>query len=607
MADVLEEGEEGSKLVFQRGKKLNGDYFIVSVYDNAEKTCVSCEAYELETSETISLSLSYSELDGYFRNLPDLQNASNKEARFDWIVERLDFSQPTGTEPRKLVVGGEPTLEDVDAGAEKAPSGKKAPKAATARMTYAERQALEKQNKQLEEKRAQAVAQKSENARRAFLAELQEKKRLEELKAAARRQRIEEERAERRETDEMSKRMRDEKMKRYEENDKKRALKLKTLMSERAERDKAKIRAIIDDSEKGKAERQAAMDAAKKRRREEDEIQREEDRKKKDEQAKLEAVREEKIRLRTERIQSAEKSYLRERQQAIAQLAEQRRIAEEKKIHYLQDRAAIRAQKLRERHEAAEKAERLEDHRTQENLKREHSRNQMMLNHIEELRTKKHEDDLQAQQRKEAALEQRKEKEKEEAEQQAAKQQRIKELQEKREDKIKDREGRLKSKNQDYVTKIRDLKTQEDIRKRGKQEALEEIRLANREAKLEQRRVQQEQEEAAGEIAKIREQNIRKAEQERDKKYAAELQEQREHVQQAKLRNESRKHETRLAEKENAQKKQEELVRKREMQQQLESLRNENIQKRTVDRNAREQTRVNDIKGDADKVAETPN
>merc|ERR1712217_816191 len=94
----------------------------------------------------------------------------------------------------------------------------------------------------LEEKRAANIAMKSEKNRKAFVAELQEKRKLEELKVASRRQRIDEERAERREKAEMQKHINEERSKRYEENDAKREVHITALETERKTRDLAMIR-----------------------------------------------------------------------------------------------------------------------------------------------------------------------------------------------------------------------------------------------------------------------------------------------------------------------------------------------------------------------------
>merc|ERR1719394_177649 len=108
-------------------------------------------------------------------------------------------------------------MEDVEAAAEKisGPGKKVSQKQNMGRLTYAERQQQRQQMEKLEEKRAQAVAAKSEAARKVFLSELLEKKRLEDLKASARRTRIDEERRQRREQEEIQKRIKDETLLRY--------------------------------------------------------------------------------------------------------------------------------------------------------------------------------------------------------------------------------------------------------------------------------------------------------------------------------------------------------------------------------------------------------
>merc|ERR1712113_1207639 len=108
------------------------------------------------------------------------------------------------------------------------------------------------------EKRAANIAMKSEKNRKAFVAELQEKRKLEELKVASRRQRVDEERAERREKAEMQKHIEEERAKRYAENDKKREENITVLENQRKVRDNAAIREIID-SAKAKKEETARM------------------------------------------------------------------------------------------------------------------------------------------------------------------------------------------------------------------------------------------------------------------------------------------------------------------------------------------------------------
>merc|ERR1719478_899904 len=139
-----------------------------------------------------------SQFEELFTNDPELRASKNKDARYHWIIVRLDFASD-GSGGRKLVLGATPSPEEEEIGV---PSS-----LGTGRMTYAERQRLRYETERLDEKRAQNMAAKSDKARKAFLLELQERRKMEQLKAAARQKRIEEERAERREQAILEKRL----------------------------------------------------------------------------------------------------------------------------------------------------------------------------------------------------------------------------------------------------------------------------------------------------------------------------------------------------------------------------------------------------------------
>lgn len=97
-----EEQEESGPLVFQRGKKLNDDYYIISVRDNSETAIVKFAAYELDSSETFELGYSYADFDALFKSNPDLVNPQNKEGRYDWVVDRLDFATDSSGGAKKI-------------------------------------------------------------------------------------------------------------------------------------------------------------------------------------------------------------------------------------------------------------------------------------------------------------------------------------------------------------------------------------------------------------------------------------------------------------------------------------------------------------------------
>merc|ERR1719240_1856744 len=174
-----------------------------------------------------------SQFEEIFANDPELRASKNKDARYHWIIVRLDFASD-GTGGRKLVLGATPAPEEEEIGM---PST-----LGTGRMTYAERQRLRYETERLDEKRAQNMAAKSDKARKAFLMERQERRKMEQLKAAARQKRIEEERAERREQAVLEKRLKEERLQLYRQNDDKRTRDINSLETERARRDEQRIR-----------------------------------------------------------------------------------------------------------------------------------------------------------------------------------------------------------------------------------------------------------------------------------------------------------------------------------------------------------------------------
>merc|ERR1712217_695784 len=271
---------------------------------NAESACVKFSAYELESSETFELSYSYTDFDALFRVHPELVNPANKEGRYDWVIDRLDFTSNSSGSAKRLALGAEPTAED-ESGDVKTVSA--VPKVVQKdRLTYAERQRLRIEAEKLEKKRAANIAMKSEKNRKAFVAELQEKRKLEELKVASRRQRIDEERAERREKAEMQKHINEERQKRYEENDKKRDVHIASLENERQVRDLAMIKNIIDTANQKKEAMQKRLEEARQRKKDEEELLNKEMQAKKEVEQKLESQREAKIAERNERVKEAE-------------------------------------------------------------------------------------------------------------------------------------------------------------------------------------------------------------------------------------------------------------------------------------------------------------
>jgi len=586
-AGGADDQEECGPLVFQRGKKLNDEYYIVSVRDNAETTVVKFSAYELESSETFDLSYSYADFDSLFKSHPDLVNPSNKEGRYDWVVDRLDFTADTSGHKR-LILANEPTLDDESPDGQSKGAAKQVPKD---RLSYAERTRLRAEAEKLEEKRAANIALKSEKNRKTFVAELQEKRKLEELKVASRRQRINEERAERRERAEMQKRIAEEKRKRYEENDKKREERITTLEGERKARDNAAIRDVINEAKERKMLLSAKLEDARHRKVEEEKKHAAQMAATREAQDKVEGKRDARIAERTERLKVAEREYLDLRQRQIEEIAAEKNLKEEKKREYLRERAAHRAAQLRQKHDKIESWEKLEDHRTQANLTKENARNMLMLDHIENLRRKYQQDQAAADARKQASLDDRQEREKREADEVAKENRKKSDLEQRRHRNIATREALREQKNQQYCDKIRDMKTTESLRLKEHVTLMETARAKTRDERQRDRQARSEQELAAATVNAQREENIRRRERERDMNFAKRVKDMKDDERQNELEMEAKKIQRRIQEREAAVKFQEEQQQKRRQLAVLDQQREQMIRERAKERNKREQDR----------------
>merc|ERR1719163_2628386 len=281
--------------------------------------------------------------------------------------------------------------------------------------------------------------------------ELQERRKMEQLKAAARQKRIEEERAERREQAVLEKRLKEERLQLYKQNDDKRTKAIHTLETDRARRDEQRIRGLIEEDKQRKLERKILIDEAKQRKRDQIEAKRVQEKEQAARLAALDTRRDEAIHRRKLAHQEREKRYLQSRQQAIDELSKQKQLKAERKAQYLYSKSAERAKRLKEEHEKAAEWERLEDQRTQAELKREHDRNMMMLVRIEELKSNKEAADMELKARKEAALERRRIQDKQHLDSVAQEAKRVQELEEKRARQIAGREQVRDQRNQEYV------------------------------------------------------------------------------------------------------------------------------------------------------------
>lgn len=168
-------------LVYQQGKKLEGEFYIIAVFDDPLTCTLSFCAYELENDCTFTLAFTYSEFDDRFVYDRELSNPVNTDARFNWVCERLDFVLD-GQGQKYLVLANEPTPDEDKLDADGLPSGGSGGKLdASARAEL-----LRSKVDDGADERIFHQLVKSEDARRGFLADLNGKRLLEQLKASQR-------------------------------------------------------------------------------------------------------------------------------------------------------------------------------------------------------------------------------------------------------------------------------------------------------------------------------------------------------------------------------------------------------------------------------------
>jgi len=312
---------------------------------------------------------------------------------------------------------------------------------------------------------------------------------------------------------------------------------------------------------------------------------------KKAEQEKLNAKRDEKIQERNDRLKQAEFEYLERREKQIARIAAGKQEKEIKKQQYLKQKAAERAAKLKLKYEKLEQWERLEDQREQANLLKEHSRNQLMLEHIDHLRGKQQQEQAEAASRKQVALEERRRREATEAAELAEQTKLKSELEQKRNRNIAKKEALREQKNLQYCDYIRDLKTSEALNIEEQKRVVEEARERQRVNKKEEHRLKSEEEDARNAISQVREENIRQREKERDKKFAQEVHAIKQKEKEGQLHLQAKKEQRLQEEKEAAERAQEDEQHRKQQRAVLEEQRETAIRERTQERNKREQDR----------------
>jgi len=250
-----------SQLVYQEGKQIEGEAYIMSVYEDPSQCRLTFAAYELETDQVYTLPYSYAQLDEIFQFNSELVNPNNRDARYHWIIERLDFvlvDLQKGT--KTLTLAMEKTPESA------APKMKAKVKGELTSTIDAELRAkLLGELATYDTSALQSELVKSEGARKTFLRELFAKRRIEQLKAQQRQVKVDEVREERRAKLMSNKVLLEEKALKYKQEQEQRSATLASIEQMMRQKDLAAVRKLREQKLQEEEERQVRLVKAKRK------------------------------------------------------------------------------------------------------------------------------------------------------------------------------------------------------------------------------------------------------------------------------------------------------------------------------------------------------
>lgn len=218
-------------------------------------------AYELETDQVYTLPYSYAQLDEIFQFNSELVNPNNRDARYHWIIERLDFvlvDLQRGT--KTLTLAMEKTPETA------APTMNAKVKGELTSTIDAElRSKLISELATYYTTALQTELVKSEGARKTFLRELFAKRRIEQLKAQQRQVKVDEVREERRAKLIANKVLLEEKALKFKQEQEQRSATLASIEQMMRQKDLAAVRKLREQKLQEEEEKQVRLVKAKRK------------------------------------------------------------------------------------------------------------------------------------------------------------------------------------------------------------------------------------------------------------------------------------------------------------------------------------------------------
>lgn len=175
-------------LVYQEGKIIEGELYLVAVFIDPGLGTVSFSAYEIENDSTYTYAFTDDEFQDLFHFDTELSNPANLDARCHWVVERLDFIQDE-VDRKMLCVSNEPTpVEEEETKMDQPPEVVQEPSdpVAKGQVDATTRMKLLKELDVLDDSKQKQCLVKNEAARRKFLEAFFDRRQLEQLKASQR-------------------------------------------------------------------------------------------------------------------------------------------------------------------------------------------------------------------------------------------------------------------------------------------------------------------------------------------------------------------------------------------------------------------------------------
>lgn len=110
---LVEKGKDGRVPCYTEGKKIDGQYYVIMVFNDHHLRQYEFHAYEMETDTIHKLQYKYTDFDQLFKHNAVMMNPNMEDERYHWVMQRLDFVCTDYVGAKKLCLAPEPTALEV--------------------------------------------------------------------------------------------------------------------------------------------------------------------------------------------------------------------------------------------------------------------------------------------------------------------------------------------------------------------------------------------------------------------------------------------------------------------------------------------------------------